>query len=177
MKVLGAVLAILAFTAAPAVANEHHASKTYRNVCEETLPNGKTTDLFLRRSNKGSRYLYVASANRRLSVYDVSRPAEPLLLNTLVLSSNKTAFQIRPVSEHAAVASGVPDASQSLTVLDLDNAPSIGIAKTLRNVEAYAIDGETNTVYAARNGRLFVIQFDHPITRDAEIWEQSYEAR
>ena len=81
------------------------------------------------------------------------------------------------MSDHVAIASGAPDASQSLTVLDLANAPSVEIAKTLKNVDAYAIDGETNTLYVAQRGKLSVMQFDHPITREAEIWEQSYEAR
>jgi hypothetical protein len=177
IEVVAAVFAVSAFTAAPAAANEHHHSKTYRTVSEETLPNGKTTDLFLRRSNKGSRYLYVASANGTLAIYDISQPAEPRELHTLELSSDKSAFQIRPVSGHAALASGAPDPGQRLTVLDLDNAPSVGIAKTLKNVDAYTIDGETNTLYVAQRGKLSVIQFDDPITRDAEIWEQSYEAR
>ncbi len=98
-------------------------------------------------------------------------------MNTLALSSDKPAYQFRPVNERVAIASGAPDASQSLTVLDLANAPSVEIAKKLKNVDAYTIDGETNTLYVAQRGKLFVIQFDHPITREAEIWEQSYEAR
>lgn len=86
MKVAGAVFAVLTIAAGPAVAKPHHDSKTKRVLCEETLANGKTTDLFLRRSNKGGRYLYIASANGTLSIYDVSQPAEPRELNTLVLS-------------------------------------------------------------------------------------------
>ncbi|HEX4808788.1 MAG TPA: hypothetical protein VH325_07660 [Bryobacteraceae bacterium] len=177
VKVAGAVFAALAFAAAPAAPKEHHDSKANRIAYEETLANGKATDLFLRRSNNGGRFLYIASASGTLTIYDVSQPAEPRELNTLALSSEKSTFQIRPVSDHAAIASGAPDASQSLTVLDLANAPSVEIAKTLKNVDAYTIDSETNTLYVAQRGKLFVIQFDHPITREAEIWEQSYEAR
>lgn len=50
------------------------------------------------------------------------------------------------------VASGAPDASQSLTVLNLANAPSVENAKTLKNVDAYAIDAEANTLYVAQRG-------------------------
>jgi WD40 repeat protein len=177
IKVAGAVFAALILAAAPAAAKQHSGSKTNRTLCEKTLPNGKTTDLFLRRSNKGGLYLYIASANGTLAIYDVSQPADPRELNTLALSSDKPTFQIRSVSDYDAIASGAPDASQSLTVLDLANAPSVEITKTLKNVDAYTIDGETNTLYVAQRGKLFVIQIDHPITREAEIWEQSYEAR
>jgi hypothetical protein len=177
MKIAGAICSALILAAAPAAAKDHHDSETTHMLCEQTLANGKTTDLFLRRSNKGSRYLYIASANGTLAIYDVSQPAEPRELNTLALSSDEPTFQIRPVSEHAAIASGAPDASQSLTVLELANAPSVEIAKTLKNVDAYTIDAETNMLYVAQHGKLFVIQFDRPITREAEIWEQSYEAR
>jgi len=177
MKLAGAVFAALVLAAAPAAAKGHHDSKANRVLCEETLANGKTVDLFLRRSNEGRRFLYVASSNGMLSIYDVSQPAEPREMNTLALSSDKPAYQFRPVNERVAIASGAPDASQSLTVLDLANAPSVEIAKRLKNVDAYTIDGETNTLYVAQRGKLFVIQFDHPTTREAEIWEQSYEAR
>ena len=144
-------------------------AKTNHTLYVGTLTNGKTTDLFLRRSNEGARYLYIASANGTLAIYDVSQPAEPRELKTLTLTSDKTTLQIRPVSDQAAIVSGAPDASQSLTVLDLANAPSVEIAKTLKNVDAYTINGETNTLYVAQRGKLFVIQFDHPITRQAEI--------
>ncbi len=176
-KIAGAVLATLTLATAPAAAKAHLHVKANRTLCERTLANGKTTDLFLRRSNKGGLFLYIASANGTLSIYDISHSSEPRELNTLALSSDKPAFQIRPVNDYIVVASGAPDASQSLTVLNLANVPSVAIAKTLKNVDAYAIDGETNTLYVAQRGKLSVMQFDHPITREAEIWEQSYEAR
>ena len=176
-KIAGAVLATVTLTTAPAAAKAHHHVKANVTLCERTLANGKTTNLFLRRGNAGGLFLYVASANRTLSIYDVSHSSEPRELNTLALRSDKPAFQIRPVDDHVVVASGAPDASQSLTVLNLANAPTVAIAKTLKNVDAYEIDGETNTLYVAQRGKLSVMQFDHPITREAEIWEQSYEAR
>lgn len=177
IKIAGAVLATVTLATAPAAAKAHPHVKANRMLCERTLANVKTTDLFLRRGNEGGLFLYVASANGTLSIYDVSDSSEPRELNTLALNSDKPAFQIRPVNDHVVVVSGAPDSSQSLTVLNLANAPSAEIAKTLKNVDAYAIDGETNTLYVAQRGKLSVMQFDHPITREAEIWEQSYESR
>lgn len=176
-RLAGAIFAALTLAAAPAAAKPHHYSKRDRVLCEETLANGKTTDLFLRRTNEGRRFLYIASSNGMLSIYNVSQPAEPRRMSTLALGSDKPAFQIRRMTEQVAAASAAADASQSLTVLDLANEPSIEIAKTLKNVDAYTIDAGTNTLYVAQRGKLSVIQFDHPITREAEIWEQSYEAR
>lgn len=176
-KIAGAVFATLTLAAVPAAAKAHHNVKTNRTLCERTLTNGKTTDLFLRRGNHGGLFLYIASANGTLSIYDVSDSAEPRELNTLALSLDKPAFQIQSVSDHVVVASGAPDASRSLTVLSLANAPSVEIQRTIKNVDAYTIDAETNTLYVAQRGKLSVMQFDHPITREVEIWEQNYEAR
>lgn len=177
-RIAGAVFATLALAGVPAAAKAHHDVKAAnRMLSERMLASGKTTDLFLRRGNSGGLFLYLASANGTLSIYDVSHPSEPRELNTLVLNSNEPAFHVRPVNDHVLVASGAPDASQSLSILDLANAPAVAIAKTLKDVDAYAVDGETNTLYVAQRGKLSVMQFDHPITREAEIWEQSYEAR
>ncbi len=168
---------MMTLAAAPGSAKAHHNARANYTLCERTLTNGETTDLFLRRGNQGSLFLYLASVNGTLSIYDVSNPAELRELSTLALSSSNPAFQIRPVNDNVVVASGAPDARQSLTVLNLADAPSVEIARTLKNVDAYTIDGETNTLYVAQHGKLFVMQFDHPITRAAEIWEQSYESR
>lgn len=151
-KRAGAVFAILTLAAASAAGKAHHEVKANRVLCERTLANGKTTDLFLRRDNQGSRFLYIASANETLTIYNVSRPAEPRELSTLVLSSGKPTFRVRSVDNRYAIASGALDASPSLTVLDLTAAPSVEIEKTLRNVDAYAIDAETNTLYIAQCG-------------------------
>lgn len=177
LKMAVAVLVGLTLPAASADAKEHQSSKPDRIVFQETLVNAKTTDLFLRKTSEGVLYLYIASADGMLSIYDVSQPTEPRRVNTLALSGDKPALQIRLVGDHVAVATGAPDASQSLTVLDLANAPSIEIASRLKNVDAYTIDSQTNTLYVAQRGQLLVMQFDHPITREAEIWEQSYESR
>lgn len=79
---------------------------------------------------------------------------------------------------HGTKTRSEPDASQNLAVLDLALAPSVEIGNTLQNVDAYAIDAETSTPYVAQRGKLAVMQFDRPITREAEVWEQSsYAAR
>jgi hypothetical protein len=39
------------------------------------------------------------------------------------------------------------------------------------------LDAASNTAYVATGGELVVMRFDHPITHDAEIWKESYEAR
>jgi hypothetical protein len=152
-------------------------SAAYTVLSQERLDNGKTTDLFLRNSRNGREFLYLASANGTLSIFDVTDPKEPRPLQSLVLVDKPGSFQIRPVNNRVAIASGAVDPAENLTVLDLSNAPSTEIAKQLKTVDAYTIDGAGQIVYVAQRGTLVVLQFDHPITREAEIWEQSFETR
>lgn len=62
-------------------------------------------------------------------------------------------------------------------MVDLGNGPSASVARQFKNAEAYTLDGVSNTAYIAEGGKLVMMRFDQPITHDAEIWEQSYEAR
>ncbi len=72
---------------------------------------------------------------------------------------------------------GLQIQAEELTVVDLGDGPSARVARQFKNAEAYTLDGANNTAYVATAGKLVVMRFDHPITHDAEIWEQSFEAR
>jgi len=172
-----AALSLLGFVALPAMARDHVRKPDYKVVGQVALQNGKTTDLFLRKNQKGRTFLYVASANQTLAIYDVTDKSEPHLVNRLALSTTRNSFEVRPISDRTAVATTSNDPATEFTVLDLDNAPSVEVAQRFKNVDAYTIDGANNTAYVSQDGQLLVIQFGHPVTRDAEIWEQSYESR
>jgi hypothetical protein len=58
----------------------------------------------------------------------------------------------------------------------LNDAPSVQIAKTLKNVDAYIINDTSDTAYVAQGGRLIVMRFGHPVTHDTEIWEQFFRS-
>jgi hypothetical protein len=141
------------------------------------LSNSKTTDLFLRSDAKNHQYLYVASADNTLTVYDVTNPKELRETQSLALSGASSQFVVRPVSDRMAIATAAPNNGANLTVLNFSNLPSTEIEKQLKSVDAYAIDGDTNTLYVAQQGKLVVMKFGHPITREAEIWEESYNSR
>jgi hypothetical protein len=162
---------------APAEARNHLKESDYKIVGRAALNGGKTTDLFLRRDQEGRTFLYVASANRTLAIFDVTRSDEPHQVNRLVFTAKPASFQVRPVSADMALAATSNDPAGELTLLDLGNGHAVAVAKRFKNLDAYTIDGANDTAYVAQNGQLLVIHFNHPITRDAEIWEQSYEAR
>jgi hypothetical protein len=163
--------------AQPAMARNHAPKHDYQVLGQVALSNGKTTDLFLRKNQEGRTFLYVASANETMAIFDVTNNREPHQVNRLALSGNSNTFTLKPVSDRLAVATTANDPAREFTVLDLGNAPSVEIAKRLQNVDAYAINSATNTVYIAQDGQLLIMRFDHPVTRDAEIWEQFFEAR
>jgi hypothetical protein len=62
-------------------------------------------------------------------------------------------------------------------VIDLSDAASAEIGRQFKDVDAYAIDDNKQILYVAQPGEVTVIRFDHPISRDAELFEESYEAR
>jgi hypothetical protein len=163
--------------AQPAMARSHVQKTDYQVLGQVALPNGRTTDLFLRKNQEGKTFLYVASANETMAIFDVTNGSEPRQVNRLALSGKPSLFTVRPVSNLLAVASAANDPARELTLLDLGNEPAVEIAKTLKNVDAYAINGATNTVYVAQDGQLLVMRFTRPVTRDAEIWEQFFESR
>jgi hypothetical protein len=112
-----------------------------------------------------------------MAIFDVTDSSEPRQVNRLALSGKPASFTVRPVSNRLAVVSAANDPACELTLLDLGNEPAVEIAETLKNVDAYTINGATNTVYIAQDGRLLVMRFARPVTRDAEIWEQFFESR
>jgi hypothetical protein len=164
-------------TTQPASARTRVQKPDYQVLGQAALPAGKTTDLFLRQSQDGRTFLYVASANQTMAVFDVTDDAEPHQVNRLALSGTSNAFTVKPIGERLAVASAAADPAQNFTVLDLNNAPSVQIAKTLKNVDVYIINGTSDTAYVAQGGRLIVMRFGHPVTHDAEIWEQFFRSR
>jgi hypothetical protein len=173
-----AALSVMSILAAQPISARTRVQKPdYQVLGQAALPGGKTTDLFLRQSQDGRTFLYVASVNQTMAVFDVTNNAEPHQVNRLVLSATSNAFTFKPIGERLAIASAAADPAHDFTVLDLNNAPSVQIAKTLKNVDAYTINGTTNTAYVAQDGRLTVMRFGHPVTRDAEIWEQFFQTR
>jgi hypothetical protein len=62
-------------------------------------------------------------------------------------------------------------------VIDLGNGPSATVARQFKNAQASTLERASNTAYVATGGKLVVMRFDQPVTHDAEIWEQFYEAR
>jgi hypothetical protein len=163
--------------AQPAMARSHAQKPDYQVLGQAALPNGRTTDLFLRKDREGNTFLYVASANETMAIFDVTDSSEPRQVNRLAFSGKPASFTVRPVSNRLAVVSAANDPARELTLLDLGNEPAVEIAETLKNVDAYTINGATNTVYVAQDGRLLVMRFARPVTRDAEIWEQFFESR
>jgi hypothetical protein len=175
---VAAALATTGFFTNLAVAKERHNTAGYRVITEETLGNGQTTDLFLLKDQRGKKFLYLASANGTLSIFDVSYPNEVRQVSSWVLASGGSGgFHVRPINDQFVVATRARNTEDSLAVLDPSNAPSKQIAEQLKNVDAYAIDGDNQVLYVAQRGKLIVMRFDGPITRQAEIWEESYEAR
>jgi hypothetical protein len=160
----------------PAMAR-NHTPRTDKVLGQAVLPYKKTTDLFLRRNREGRTFLYVASANRTLAIFDVTNGSEPRQVNRLTLATASNSFTLKPVGDRFAVATTVNDPAGEFTVLDLANTPSVEITKKLKNVDAYTIDGATNTAYIAQDGQLLIMRFERPVTRDAEIWEQFFQTR
>jgi hypothetical protein len=161
----------------PAMARNHPLKPDYKVLSRVALPNAKTTDLFLRTDQQGHTFLYVAFANESIAIFDVTDSREPHLVNRLALASNRSSFTLKPVNDRLAVATTANDRNADFTLLDLGSAPSIEIVKTLKNVDAYTIDNDMNTAYVAQDEHLLVLRFDQPVTRDAAVWEQFFEAR
>jgi hypothetical protein len=171
-----AALALTGVCATSAEATNHPDTDGFK-VAVTTLNNAKTTDLFLLKGQGGKQFLYLASADGKLSIFDVTHPSELRELSSWTLArGDAQTFRVQPISSRFLVASDSKTGG-NISVLDLSNTPSEKIAKDLTNVDAYAIDGNKQILYVAQHGQLTVIRFDHPITREAEIWEQSYEAR
>jgi hypothetical protein len=171
-----AAFSLLGLLTQPAMARNHTQEPDYKVMGQVALNNGKTTDVFLRKNQEGRTFLYVASVNKTLTIFHVTNSREPRQVNRLALSGNSNSFTVRPVRDRLAVAT-TNDPADEFTLIDLDHAPAVEIAKRFKNVDAYTIDGIRNTAYVAQDGQLLVLRFGHPITRDAEIWEQFFETR
>jgi hypothetical protein len=61
--------------------------------------------------------------------------------------------------------------------LDPSAAATPEIAKPFKNDGCYTVDPSDQTLHVVQQGWLSVVRFDRPITREAEVFEQSYQAR
>jgi hypothetical protein len=148
-----------------ASANERPRRSDARVVSQVGLPASTTTDLFLRMNAVGQRFLYVVHSDHSISVLDVTNPEEPKELDELHLTEAPSQVPLRSIGSEAVVAKAACDLSKRLAVLNDTAFPAI--AEQFTHVDAYTIDGGRSLVYIA----------DLPMTREAAIWEQSYESR
>ena len=129
---------------------------------------------FLRMNAVGQTFLYVHS-DHSISVLDVTRSEEPKEVDELHLTEGSPQVHSRPLDSDTVPATAASDLSQPVTVLN--DAAAAEIAKQFAHVDAYTIDEGRSLVYIAEKGKLSILKFDRPLTRDAEIWEQSYDSR
>jgi hypothetical protein len=184
-------LALTSVCANPAFGKDRHVSKGLKVIAVRTLDNTNATDLYLFNRQNGKQFLYLASADGKLSIFDVTHPSRLSELSSWTLANGGSgSFRLQPINERLAVASG-SKTNDKLAVLDLFNAvlssafpphtlseaASAEIARQFKDVNAYAVDDNKQVLYVAQPGQLTVVRFDHPISRDAELFEESYEAR
>ena len=165
------------FTVQPVLAAGHHENPGYKLLGQTPLPNVHATDLFLRQDKQGRKYLYVVYAENTLSVVNVTKPAQITEASRLALTTTQRTAHAEQVNADFIVLSNTPQPEQDVTVLNTSTPATPGIAKQFKNADCYTIDSSDQTLYVVQQGELSVLRFDRPITRDAEIFEQSYEAR
>ena len=170
--VLGAGVAVQ-----PALAKGHAKDTGYKIVGETALQNAEVTDLVLRWDNRGHKYLYVVYANNTLAVLNVTNSAEITERHLLTFAPNTQAPHVEPVNARFVVFSNTAAPERNLAVVDTNTPATPEIARELKNADCYTIDPTDQTLYVAQRGELSVMRFDHPISRDAELFEQSYENR
>jgi LVIVD repeat len=169
--VLGAGLAVQ-----PVLAKGHSENVGYTLAGQTALPHAKATDLFLRQDKQGHKYLYVVYADM-LTVLNVTNPSEVSEMYSLAVTANKQTAHDEPVNARFVVLTNTTEPEQDLAVVDTSAPAMPKIAKEFKNAECYTIDSSDETLYVVRHSELSIMRFDHPVSRDAEIFEQSYEAR
>ena len=172
-----AALALTSVWANAAVAKDHHNDKGFKVIAVRTLDNTEVADLLLLNGQGGKQFLYLASADGTLSIFDTSHPGHLRELSSWRLTSSDTQnFRIESINDRFVIASDART-DDHVAVLDLSNTASKEIARQFKDVDAYAVDDNKQVLYVAQPGQLTVVRFDHPISRAAELFEESYEAR
>jgi hypothetical protein len=174
LLVLGAGLTL---TVQPMLAKEHIQKAGYTLVGKTVLQNAKATDLFLRKDEQGHKYLYVVYADDTLAVLNVTNGVEVSETHRLALATNAPTLHMEPLNSRFAAATNAPEPDRQFAVVDMKDAAKPEIAKEFKNVDCYTIDPGDETLYVISDGALSIMRFNRPITRDAELFEQSYNAR
>ena len=170
-------LALTSVCAVPAFASDHFVSKGFTVITVLPLDNTITTELHLLTGTDGKQFLYLASTDGHLSIFDVTRPSHLRELNSWRLTSSDTQnLRIEPINDRFVIASDAKTDTH-VAVLDVSDAASKEISRQFKHVDAYAVDDNKQVLYVAQPGKLTVVRFDHPIDKDAEHFEESYEAR
>jgi hypothetical protein len=159
----------------PTLAKGHKTNPGYTLVGQTALENTKATDLFLRQDDQGRKYLYVVYANDTLAVLNVTNGAEIAETHHLTLAANAQTQHVEPVNDRFALVTNTPDSQGDLALMDTKTPATPEIAKEFRNSDCY--DPSDNTLYVVHDGELSVLRFDRPISRDAQLFEESFENR
>jgi hypothetical protein len=164
-------------TVQPVLAAGHHKNPGYTLLGQAALPNAHAIDLFLRQDKQSRKYLYVVYADNTLSVLNVTNAAEITETRRLALTAKKPTPHREQLNAGTVVLSNGPEPEGDVTVLDTNDPAMPEIAKQFKNADCHTIDPSYQTLYTVQQGELSIVRFDRPITRGAEIFEQSYEAR
>jgi hypothetical protein len=172
-KVLTTAALATALFASLAFAGVHSTKDAgWKVLAEKDLGDG-TKDMFLRRDDRGHTYLYVTSANNKIFVLDVTEVKRMRLITQS--SVNESGSRLQGVREGVATTAAIR--SNSVSTPEGSNVLPTSLAATIKHVNAYVIDDNSDTAYVAEAGKILAVRFNRPITREAQLWEESYDAR
>jgi hypothetical protein len=176
MTPLAAILGLSAITQ-PAVAKDRPNKDGYTVLNTTTVESAKADDLFIRKDGQGHTYLYVIYANNTLAVFDVTDARKVKETKHLTLTEEEHVNHARPLNVRQVLVGNAAAAEHELALIDTADPPLPRVVQQFRDADCYTVNAMTQTVYVVQRGKLKVIQFDGPVTRDAEHFEQAYEAR
>jgi hypothetical protein len=85
-----------------AIAKGHHDDKRFKVIAVSALDNTKTTDLFLLNGQGAKQFLYLASADGKRSIFDVTHPSAIRELSSWTLaSSDAQTFRVRLINNRS----------------------------------------------------------------------------
>jgi hypothetical protein len=97
-------------------------------------------------------------------------------MHRLALATNTPTQDAEPVNARFVLVTNAAAPERDLAVVDTNTPATPETAKEFKNIDCSTIDPSDETLYLVGHGELSIMRFDRPISRDAEIFEQSYEA-
>ncbi len=147
-----------------------------------SLDGVQATQLFVRQSDRGRRYLYALPVQgHSVVIVNISDPVHPLIEGRVNYQDESRTGDVTPVGRNAAIVEiadrpaverGEAQSLRNIGVMDLSDPAHPKLACRFANVSGYLADESKSLIYIVNAEGLWIVRHHEPPDISVEAWEK-----